>query len=57
MREQQFIHPFSGLTVPSGSAVEEVSCHKELESDLGGDGELGDLGGTVGEPNLNIQKG
>ena len=32
------------------SAVEEVSCHEQLQGDLRGDGELRDLGGGVGVP-------
>ena len=33
-------------------AVEEVGGHEELESDLWGNWELGDLGGAVGEADL-----
>ena len=33
-------------------AVEEVGGHEELEGDLWGNGELGDLGGAVGEADL-----
>ncbi len=33
-------------------AVEEVSGHKQFQRDLWRDGELGDLGGTVGVPHL-----
>lgn len=37
-----------------GSAVEEVGGHEKLQCDLGRDGELGDLRGTVGVSHLII---
>lgn len=41
MEEQE--HMF----VSVASAVEEVCCHEQLEGNLWGNGELGDLGGAV----------
>jgi len=34
------------------SAVQEVGCHEELQSDLWGDGELWDLSGAVSVASL-----
>ena len=34
------------------SAVQEVGCHEELQSDLWGDGELRDLSGAVSVASL-----
>ena len=42
-----FIHLYR-----AGLAVEEVGRHEELEGDLRGDWELGNLSGAVGEPRL-----
>jgi len=39
-------------TGPDHLAVEEVGGHEQLQRDLGRDGELGDLGGAVGEADL-----
>ena len=39
-------------TGPDHLAVEEVGGHEQLQRDLGRDGELGDLGGAVGEPHF-----
>ena len=39
-------------TGPDHLAVKEVGGHEELQRDLGRDGELGDLGGAVGEADL-----
>ena len=32
--------------------IQKVCSHEELQGDLWGDGELGDLGGAVGEPHF-----
>ena len=47
-----FFRKQKGARMRRKSAVQEVSCHKELQGNLWGNWKLGDLGGAVGVAGL-----